>query len=100
MLPGGTRPFLTASTIHSAALYPAESGEVNCGLPVGSSTVPPKAPVVSYQYVERPSAAANGMLSGYLVTPLSLICCSAAVYFAIVCGAGSAPAFLNMSVFT
>ena len=73
---------------------------MNSGLPLASSTLPPNALVVSYQYVDRPSAAANGMLSGYSTTPLALICFRSFVYSSIVVGIVVIPALVNRSVLT
>ena len=73
---------------------------MNCGLPWASRMLPPKACVVWYQYVDRPSAAAKGMLSGYSTTPLLLICCRSLVYWSIVVGMVVIPALANRSLLT
>jgi hypothetical protein len=69
-------------------------------LPSASRTAPPNAAVVWYQYVDSPSAAANGMFRGCSTTPVALTCRRAAVYSSIVAGAGLAPARANISVLT
>src|SRR3569833_2617847 len=100
MLPGGTRPCLSASTIHCAALYPGEPGVANWGLPCPSRIVPPNAAVVWYQYVDSPSAAANGMFSGYWTSPFALICLRSCVYWSIVVGILVTPALVIFFLFS
>src|SRR3954465_15555550 len=100
MLAGGTSPLLTAPTIQVAALSPGELASLNCGLPFLSRIVPPSAPVVSYQYVERPSAAENGMFSGCFASPLACTCFRSFVYWSRVDGIELMPARANMSLLT
>ena len=73
---------------------------MNCGLPLWSSTVPPRAPVVSYQYVDRPSAAANGISSGCAETPALWSFLRSLVYWSSVVGIVVMPALANMRLFT
>jgi hypothetical protein len=62
--------------------------------------LPPRAPVVSYQYVDRPSAAANGMSSGCAETPLAWSFLRSLVYSFSVVGMVVTPALANMCLFT
>ena len=62
--------------------------------------VPPSAPVVWYQYVERPSAAANGMFSGCFTTPLAWTVFRSLLYASKVVGICLTPALSNIFLFT
>ena len=73
---------------------------MNCGLSCWSRMVPPSAPVVSYQYVDRPSAAANGMSSGCAETPVVWSFLRSAVYSSSVVGIVVMPALANIFLFT
>src|ERR687887_2685125 len=69
--PGDTQPFLTASTSHWRALYPAESGLWKIGFRLSSKSWPPSARVSRYHGVTPPSVAAIGIAIGYW-TPAAL----------------------------
>src|ERR1700710_269864 len=62
--------------------------------------VPPRAPVVWYQYVESPSAAANGMFNGYFAMPLVLIVRRSWLYTSNVVGILVMSALPNIFLFT
>ena len=76
--PGETQPFLTASTSHCSALYPAELGSEKTGLFWLSNSCPPIASVNRYQGVTPPSVAAIGIASGYWTPELFSFWTSAA----------------------
>src|SRR3982075_2194481 len=71
--PGDTQPFLTASTSHCSALWPAELGSVNSGLKLLSKSWPPIASVSRYHGVTAPSVDPMAIETGYC-TPAFLSC--------------------------
>jgi hypothetical protein len=61
---------------------------------------PPRAPVVSYQYVDRPSAAENGISSGCAETPELWTFLRSLVYAFSVVGIVVMPALANIFLLT